>query len=36
MKEIANTTRKATTAASATYYYARIGNPRTWKQVSRG
>jgi hypothetical protein len=36
MNEITNTTSNATTAASATHYYARIGNPPTWKQVSRG
>ncbi len=36
MNQNVTTTRKATTAASATYYYALIGNPRTWKQVSRG
>ena len=27
-------TGSAATAASSTYYYARLGNPRTWMQVS--
>jgi hypothetical protein len=36
MNQNANSTRKATTAALSIYYYARLGNPRTWMQVSRG
>jgi hypothetical protein len=34
MNQNANTASNATTAASSTYYYARIGNPRSWMKES--